>query len=185
MALNKFSGIVLQCVGQLGEDYFRIILFNVDSRALLTKCFQDKHFSCQNIAGQKIIVRIISCSASNILKLIHIVFSDVPIQWLEEKLISLGLEVHTHGYKFTYPMNLLNNQTATGKNIYAVLRAPRAASTESMVLTTPLRPVESGLTGTAGSVSLMLSLAKHMKSKCVLSICLRSSCFTWMAPLSQ
>ena len=94
-------------------------------------------------------------------------FSEVPDTWVKEQLISIGLEVYTQEYKFTYPMNLLNNQTAQGTNVYGILRAPRTPSVESVVMTTPLRPSSSGLTPTDGSVALILSLAEHMKSMCI------------------
>lgn len=97
---------------------------------------------------------------------IIIIDSEVPTQWLVDEMTDIGLEVHTQTYNFTYPMNLLNNKTATGLNVYGILRAPRASSLESMVMTAPLRPASTGLTPTDGSVALMLALAKHMKSKC-------------------
>ncbi|XP_067937924.1 glycosylphosphatidylinositol anchor attachment 1 protein-like [Watersipora subatra] len=90
---------------------------------------------------------------------------DVPTSWLLKELVALGLEVHTQPYEFTYPMNLMNNETVPGENVYAILRAPRASSTESMVMSTPLRPSATSLGRTDGSVALMLALAKHMKRK--------------------
>jgi len=67
-------------------------------------------------------------------------------------------------YQFTYPLNLMNNQTVEGNNIYGILRAPRSASTECMVMSVPLRPLSSGLAATDGSVAIMLALASHMIS---------------------
>lgn len=89
--------------------------------------------------------------------------SDVPLAWLKNELVKAGVEVYSQKYSFTYPMNLLNNRTVQAENIYAILRAPRASSTESIVITTPLRPSGSGLTPTTGSVALLISLAKEMR----------------------
>ena len=94
-----------------------------------------------------------------------ILYRDVPTEWLHQQLVALGLEVYKQPYEFTYPMNLLNNQTVKGENIYGILRAPRASSTESMVMSTPLRPSATGIGRTDGSVALLLSMAKYMKSK--------------------
>lgn len=103
----------------------------------------------------------------------------MPVKWIEEQLTALGLEVYTQQYEFTYPMNLLNNKTAHGVNVYGILRAPRTASVESMVLSTPLRPSSSGLTPTDASVALILSMAKHMKSKLSLSYRHKTNIIHW------
>ena len=101
---------------------------------------------------------------------ISLAYSKVPTDWLMRELQSIGLEVYEQKYQFDYPMNLMNNRTADGTNVYALLRAPRAASTEAMVMTAPLRPVDSGMAATDGSVALMLSLAKYMISRWLYTI---------------
>lgn len=89
------------------------------------------------------------------------------------QLVAIGLEVHTQRYEFTYPMNLMDNRTSAGENIYAILRAPRSSSTESMVMSTPLRPSATGLDRTDGSVALLLSMAQYMKSESCFALAMR------------
>lgn len=57
----------------------------------------------------------------------------------------------------------MDNQTYTGDNIYAILRAPRASSTEALVLATPYRPPLSIEAPTDVSVALLLTMAKFFK----------------------
>merc|ERR1719348_928275 len=57
--------------------------------------------------------------------------SSIPSAWLMSQLTALGLEVHQHHFSLNYP---LGNSTFKGTNIYAILRAPKASSTESLVL---------------------------------------------------
>lgn len=53
----------------------------------------------------------------------------------------------------------------TGQNIYGIVRAPRAASTEAIVVSVPYRPINSIYLNTAPSVALLLAFAKFCKSK--------------------
>ncbi|GFG36725.1 hypothetical protein Cfor_00879 [Coptotermes formosanus] len=50
-----------------------------------------------------------------------------------------------------------------GKNVYAILRAPRSSSTEAVVLSVPYRPPSSVHPGTTPSVAVMLALAKFFR----------------------
>ena len=52
----------------------------------------------------------------------------------------------------------------TGKNVYGILRAPRTASTEAVVLSAPYRPTESIQEKTNAGIALMLGLAKAFRS---------------------
>lgn len=56
----------------------------------------------------------------------------------------------------------------TGQNIYGIIRAPRAASTEAIIVSVPFRPVNSIYLDTAPSVALILAFAKFCRSKCFL-----------------
>jgi len=56
-------------------------------------------------------------------------------------------------------------QKFDGQNVYAILRAPRAPSTEAIVLSTPYRAPESAHGSTMPSVALMLALAKYFSTK--------------------
>jgi glycosylphosphatidylinositol transamidase len=56
-------------------------------------------------------------------------------------------------------------QKYTGKNVYAILRAPRSSSTEALVLSVPYRPPSSIHPGTAPSIAVMLAVAKFFRRK--------------------
>lgn len=75
----------------------------------------------------------------------------------------IGLETHTHNFTLNYPLG--GGRTFTGKNIYGILRAPRAASTESFVITVPYRPPDSIHPDISPSVPLILAFADFARSK--------------------
>lgn len=52
-----------------------------------------------------------------------------------------------------------------GQNIYGIVRAPRASSTEAIVVSVPYRPINSIYLDTAPSVALLLAFAKFCRSK--------------------
>lgn len=52
-------------------------------------------------------------------------------------------------------------QMVSGINVYGILRAPRAASTESLVLTVPCGPDSTN----SQAVGLMLALAAHFRGE--------------------
>jgi len=54
--------------------------------------------------------------------------------------------------------------------VYGILRARRSSSTESIVLSMPLRQKESDMPQTTGSMVLMLTLAKFFKRKIIVEI---------------
>lgn len=56
-------------------------------------------------------------------------------------------------------------QKYSGKNVYGIIRAPRSASTEALVLSVPYRPPNSAHPGTLPGVALALSLAKFFRSE--------------------
>ena len=70
--------------------------------------------------------------------------SSPPFPWIEARLRQMGLEVYRHNFSLKFPLGA--RETYHGDNIYAILRAPRASSTESLVLTTPYRYVYTSYT---------------------------------------
>lgn len=86
---------------------------------------------------------------------------DVPYSWLLAKFGQLNLETYTHNFTLNYPLGLGN--VYKGKNVYAILRAPRSASTEALVLSVPYRPPNSVYPSTFPSIALMLSLAQFFR----------------------
>ncbi|KAG8224021.1 hypothetical protein J437_LFUL001098 [Ladona fulva] len=87
----------------------------------------------------------------------------VPYPWLIAKLKQLNLDTYTHNFTLHYPLG--PGRKFTGKNVYGILRAPRGASTEALVLTVPYRPPNSIHPTTAPSLALALSLAKFFRKQ--------------------
>ena len=52
-----------------------------------------------------------------------------------------------------------------GANVYGILRAPRTANTEAIVISAPYRPPESTLDRTNAGIGLMAALAKAFRSR--------------------
>lgn len=82
---------------------------------------------------------------------------QIPSEWLVQKFAELRLDAYTHNYSFKYPYNILQGQSVRGQNVYAILRAPRAAGTEAVVLSAPFRADHDS---TLAGIGLMLGLAK-------------------------
>jgi len=85
-----------------------------------------------------------------------------PFPWLEAQFKQLGLDVYRHHFSLDYP---LANKTFTGSNVYAILRAPKAASTEAVVLTAPHRPPDSPLRNTDVGIAVLLASAKFFRKQ--------------------
>ncbi|XP_054015278.1 glycosylphosphatidylinositol anchor attachment 1 protein [Hylaeus anthracinus] len=84
----------------------------------------------------------------------------MPYAWLAAKLNQLQLDVFVHNFSLIYPFQ---EQRYTGQNIYGIIRAPRAASTEAIIVSVPFRPVYSIYLDTAPSVALLLAFAKFCR----------------------
>ncbi|XP_023364109.1 glycosylphosphatidylinositol anchor attachment 1 protein isoform X2 [Otolemur garnettii] len=87
----------------------------------------------------------------------------LPVAWLERTMQSVGLEVYTQNFsrKLPFPDETHERYMVSGTNVYGVLRAPRAASTESLVLTVPC-----GLDSANNqAVGLLLALAAHFRGQ--------------------
>lgn len=90
--------------------------------------------------------------------------NSLPYPWLEAKFRQLGLEVYTHNFTLTFPLGpTAKRSNFTGKNVYGILRAPRASSTEALVLSVPYRPPFSLEANTDVSVALLLTAADFFR----------------------
>ncbi|XP_003707027.1 glycosylphosphatidylinositol anchor attachment 1 [Megachile rotundata] len=87
---------------------------------------------------------------------------SMPYAWLAAKLNQLHLDVHIHNFTLIYPFQ---EQQFTGQNIYGIIRAPRAASTEAIVLSVPFRSISSIYLDTAPSIALLLAFAKFCRKQ--------------------
>jgi len=85
-----------------------------------------------------------------------------PFPWLVAQFKQLGLEVYQQQFSLTYP---LANNSFTGTNVYAILRAPKASSTEALVLSAPHRPPNSPHQATDAGIAVLLSAAKFFRSQ--------------------
>ena len=90
--------------------------------------------------------------------------NSVPIPWLKASLTQLGLEVYSHNFTLNYPLSK-DNANYTGENVYAILRAPRASSTEALVLSVPYRSPNSPEHGTDTSIAVLLGTAKFFRKQ--------------------
>lgn len=84
---------------------------------------------------------------------------SIPYPWLLAKFRQIGLDAYIHNFTLISPFN--KHEKFSGKNVYGILRAPRASSTEALVLSTPYRPSTSAHTTTSPSVAIMLAFAKY------------------------
>ncbi|XP_055482510.1 glycosylphosphatidylinositol anchor attachment 1 protein isoform X2 [Psammomys obesus] len=87
----------------------------------------------------------------------------LPVAWLERSMRSVGLEVYTQSFsrKLPFPDETHERYMVSGTNVYGILRAPRAASTESLVLTVPCSPDATN----SQAVGLLLALAAHFRGQ--------------------
>ncbi|GJQ66683.1 hypothetical protein Trydic_g4644 [Trypoxylus dichotomus] len=87
----------------------------------------------------------------------------MPYSWLLAKFKQIGLDTYTHNFTLNYPLGKL--QKFSGKNVYGILRAARAESTESVILSVPYRPPLSIHETTAPGIAIMLAFAKFAKKE--------------------
>lgn len=86
--------------------------------------------------------------------------NSIPYPWILAKFQQIGLDTYTHNFTLNYPLGMANIKYS-GKNVYGILRAARAGSTESLVMSVPYRPPSNIHPSTASSVAIMLAFAKH------------------------
>ncbi|XP_071948996.1 glycosylphosphatidylinositol anchor attachment 1 protein-like [Antedon mediterranea] len=95
----------------------------------------------------------------------------LPVDWLSEKFSEIGLEVYHQNFTSNHPFlerygkNRRNIKIVEGTNVYGILRAPRIASTEAVVVTVPYRGrvAEHKYGGTNHGIAMMLGLAKFFR----------------------
>lgn len=86
----------------------------------------------------------------------------MPYAWLSAKFTQLQLDVYVHNFSLIYPFG---DQKFTGQNIYGIVRAPRASSTEAIVVSVPYRPINRIYLDTAPSIALLLAFAKFCRKQ--------------------
>ncbi|XP_053571948.1 glycosylphosphatidylinositol anchor attachment 1 protein [Bombina bombina] len=86
-----------------------------------------------------------------------------PVAWLERTMRSVGLEVYTQSFSRTlpFPDESTERYMVKGTNVYGILRAPRAASTESLVLSVPCSEGQNN----NQAVGLLLALASYFRGQ--------------------
>ncbi|XP_071116541.1 glycosylphosphatidylinositol anchor attachment 1 protein-like [Haliotis cracherodii] len=87
-----------------------------------------------------------------------------PKDWIYEQFQSFGLDVYTQNFSLKYPFGPVDKEIP-GRNIYAILRARRSSSTESVVISAPLRPWLAEDEQTSGGIAVMMALARHFRNK--------------------
>ncbi|GCC20160.1 hypothetical protein chiPu_0018776 [Chiloscyllium punctatum] len=87
---------------------------------------------------------------------------EMPVEWLVKTMSGLGLETHTQTFSRTlpFPDEIRERYMVKGTNVYGILRASRAASTESIVLSTPV-----GIRQNSQAAGLLLALASYFRGQ--------------------
>ncbi|KAI5750531.1 hypothetical protein M8J76_016464 [Diaphorina citri] len=86
---------------------------------------------------------------------------QMPIPYLMARFHQLGLEAYIHNFTLHYPLG--KPVDMTGRNVYAILRAPRTASMEALVLNIPYRPLQSIYPSTLPGLALAMSMVKFFR----------------------
>ncbi|GFS29644.1 glycosylphosphatidylinositol anchor attachment 1 protein [Nephila pilipes] len=87
--------------------------------------------------------------------------SQIPSAWIQGHFRQLGLDVYQNNFTVQYPFG--SRPIYKGNNLYAILRAPKVASTEAIVITTPYRDYDSIHDNTLPSIALMIELAQTFR----------------------
>ncbi|XP_054724344.1 glycosylphosphatidylinositol anchor attachment 1 protein-like [Uloborus diversus] len=87
--------------------------------------------------------------------------SALPSAWIQGQFRQIGLDVYEHNFSVQYPFGA--KSIFNGKNIYAILRAPKAASTEAIIISTPYRDLSSVHDNSLPSIALMIALAQTFR----------------------
>ncbi|XP_065485268.1 glycosylphosphatidylinositol anchor attachment 1 protein [Caloenas nicobarica] len=87
----------------------------------------------------------------------------MPVAWLEKTMWQVGLEVHTQTFSRTlpFPDEARERYMVSGTNVYGILRAPRGASTEALVLSAPCSEGPHN----HQALGLLLALAAHFRGQ--------------------
>ncbi|RWS11061.1 glycosylphosphatidylinositol anchor attachment 1 protein-like protein [Dinothrombium tinctorium] len=89
--------------------------------------------------------------------------NKIPYSWITSQFRRIGLEVYRQKFILKYPFG--KQYKYKGENVYAILRAPRSASTEAIVLSTPYRGFDSIHGTTLPGIAMMIAIAKYFLSK--------------------
>ncbi|ESO90988.1 hypothetical protein LOTGIDRAFT_191474 [Lottia gigantea] len=90
----------------------------------------------------------------------------LPKDWMFKQFQNLGLDTYYHNFSLHYPFGMPRDKAIPGQNIYSILRAKRASSTEAVVMSVPLRhPGVMPNEQTSGGIAVMLALAKHFRKQ--------------------
>lgn len=89
--------------------------------------------------------------------------ASLPLPWLLGQFRQLGLDVYRHNFSLHYPLG--SKPTHHGENVFAILRAPRGAGTEAVVLSSPYRMEDSLHGSTLPGIALMVALAKYFRAQ--------------------
>lgn len=89
--------------------------------------------------------------------------SDTPHAFLLAKMKKIGLDTYTHNFTLNYPLGA--RKVYQGKNVYGILRAPRTASTEAIVITVPYRPPSSVHPEITYGIPLILAFADFARKQ--------------------
>jgi len=88
---------------------------------------------------------------------------DYSMDLLHGFLSDMGLEVYTHNFTLNFPFG--KGKVFKGQNLYAILRAPRASSTEALVLSAPFRRSVSLEPANDVAIALLLASAKFFRTQ--------------------
>ncbi|OQV16506.1 Glycosylphosphatidylinositol anchor attachment 1 protein [Hypsibius exemplaris] len=88
-----------------------------------------------------------------------------PADEIKDSFRKIGLDVYDHFYNFQNRSSADRTTVQQGRNIYAILRASRASSLESVVFAVPYRPASTKHIRTEGGIALLLALANQSKHK--------------------
>lgn len=89
--------------------------------------------------------------------------NSIPYPWILAKFRQLGLDTFTHNFTLHYPLK--KSQIFHGKNVYGIVRSPRGARTESLVLSVPYRPPNSPHPTTSPSLAILMAFAQFAANK--------------------
>ncbi|XP_025419796.1 glycosylphosphatidylinositol anchor attachment 1 protein [Sipha flava] len=89
--------------------------------------------------------------------------TETPHSYLISKFKNLRLETYSHNFTLNYPLK--KNTKYTGRNVYGILRAPRSASIESIVLSIPYRAPSSVFPNTLPGLAVMFQIAQFFRQQ--------------------
>ncbi|XP_055946175.1 glycosylphosphatidylinositol anchor attachment 1 protein-like [Argiope bruennichi] len=136
--------------------------------ALASDVFNNKTYFSENALLPGLVVREFNprSALSRLLDALKEEASTHPSDILPSAMIlgqfrQLGLDVYENNFTVNYPLG--SKPVFIGNNLYAVLRAPKVASTEAIVISVPYRDYNSIHENTLPSIALMIELAQAFR----------------------